>query len=132
MKIMVGYDGSDASKEAVKVAKKRAKATDAKVKVYVLTSMVQGSEKQQPDIGKAERELDYVKSIFERDNIPCEVHLLIRGLSPGEDIVNFAKEKRINEIVIGVEKKSKVGKFIFGSTAQYVILEAPCPVVAVK
>jgi nucleotide-binding universal stress UspA family protein len=94
--------------------------------------MVQGSEKQQPDIGKAERELDYVKSIFERDNIPCEVHLLIRGLSPGEDIVNFAKEKRINEIVIGVEKKSKVGKFIFGSTAQYVILEAPCPVVAVK
>ena len=45
MKIMVGYDGSNASKEAVKVAKKRAKATDATV--YVLTSMVQGSEKEQ-------------------------------------------------------------------------------------
>ena len=130
MKIMVGYDGSDASREAVKVAKKRAKATDAKV--YVLTSMVQGSEKKQQDIGKAERELDYVKSIFERDNIPCEVHLLIQGLSPGEDIVNFATEKRINEIISGVEKKSKVGKFSFGSTAQYVILEAPCPVVTVK
>jgi nucleotide-binding universal stress UspA family protein len=130
MKIMVGYNGSNASKEALKVAKKRAKVTDAKV--YVLTSMVQGSEKQLQDIGKAERELDYAKSIFERDNIPCEVHLLIKGLSPGEDIVNFAKEKRINEIIIGVEKKSKVGKFIFGSTAQYVILEAPCPVVAVK
>ena len=130
MKIMVGYDGSNASKEAVKVAKKRAKDTDAKV--YVLTSMVQGSEKEQEDIGKAERELDYVKAIFERDNIPCETHLLIRGLSPGEDIVNFAIEKRIDEIILGVEKKSKVGKFIFGSTAQYVILEAPCPVVTVK
>jgi nucleotide-binding universal stress UspA family protein len=62
MKIMVGYDGSDASKEAVKVAKKRAKVTDAKV--YVLTSMMQGSEKKIQDIGKAERELDYVKSVF--------------------------------------------------------------------
>ena len=130
MKIMVGYDGSNASKEAVKVAKKRAKDTDATV--YVLTSMVQGSEKEQEDIGKAERELDYVKAIFERDNIPCETHLLIRGLSPGEDIVNFAIEKRIDEIILGVEKKSKVGKFIFGSTVQHVILEAPCPVVTVK
>ncbi len=130
MKIMVGYDGSDASKEAVKVAKKRAKDTDAKV--YVLTSMVQGSEKEQEDIGKAERELDYVKSTFDQADIPCEVHLLIRGLSPGEDIVNFAIEKRIDEIILGVEKKSKVGKFIFGSTAQHVILEAPCPVVTVK
>jgi nucleotide-binding universal stress UspA family protein len=130
MQIMVGYDGSDASKEAVKVAKKRAKAAEAKV--YVLTSMTQGSEKEQQDIGKAERELDYVKSIFDQANIPCEVHLLIQGLSPGEDIVNFAIEKSINEIIIGLEKKSKVGKFIFGSTAQYVILEAPCPVVTVK
>ncbi|MCX5837101.1 MAG: universal stress protein [Deltaproteobacteria bacterium] len=130
MKIMVGYDRSNAAKEAVKVAKKRAKDTDATV--YVLTSMVQGSEKEQEDIRKAEHELDYVKAIFERDNIPCEVHLLIRGLSPGEDIVNFAKEKHIDEIILGVEKKSKVGKFIFGSTAQYVILEAPCPVVTVK
>ena len=51
MKIMVGYDGSDASKEAVKVARNRAKATQAKV--YVLTSMTQGSEKEQQDIGKA-------------------------------------------------------------------------------
>jgi len=130
MKIMVGYDGSDASKEAVKVARNRAKDTQAKV--YVLTSMTQGSEKEQQDIGKAERGLDYVKSIFDQANIPCEVHLLIQGLSPGENIVQFAKENRIDEIVIGVEKKSKVGKFIFGSTAQYVILEAPCPVVAVK
>lgn len=60
MKIMVGYDRSDASQEPLKVAKKRAKGPDAKV--YVLTFMGQGSEKQLLDIGKAERELDYAST----------------------------------------------------------------------
>lgn len=36
------------------------------------------------------------------------------------------------KIIVGIEKKSKVGKFIFGSNAQYVILEARCPVMTVK
>ena len=45
---------------------------------------------------------------------------------------NFLLENEIDEIVIGIKKRSKVGKLIFGSTAQYVILEAPCPVLTVK
>jgi nucleotide-binding universal stress UspA family protein len=35
-------------------------------------------------------------------------------------------------IVIGIVKKSKVGKLFFGSTAQYLILKAHCPVLTVK
>ncbi len=38
----------------------------------------------------------------------------------------------MDEIIIGIEKKSKVGKLFFGSNAQYIILESPCPVVSVK
>jgi nucleotide-binding universal stress UspA family protein len=56
----------------------------------------------------------------------------VRGLEAGEDLVRFAKEEEIDEIYIGIKKRSKVGKFIFGSTAQYVILEAHCPVVTIK
>ncbi len=50
----------------------------------------------------------------------------------GEDLVRFAKDNDIDEIIIGVKRRSKVGKLVFGSTAQYVILKAPCPVLAVK
>jgi nucleotide-binding universal stress UspA family protein len=64
--------------------------------------------------------------------VKCEKHLLMRGNATGEDIVSFAKENRADLIVIGVKKRSKVGKLMFGSTAQYVILEADCPVLAVK
>ena len=47
-------------------------------------------------------------------------------------LVEFADQNDIIEIVIGVRRRSKVGKLLFGSTAQYVILTAPCPVVSVK
>jgi nucleotide-binding universal stress UspA family protein len=46
--------------------------------------------------------------------------------------VKFAEDEKMDQIFIGIIKKSKVGKFITGSTAQYVILNAPCPVVTVQ
>ena len=73
-----------------------------------------------------------IKADFERDGIACEVHASVSYQSPGEDLVNFAKENQVDEIIIGVRRRSKVGKLVFGSTAQYVILEAPCPVLSVK
>ena len=85
-----------------------------------------------PEIEKAERGLEWAKSLFVEKNIPCATHLMIRGLSPGEDLVNFAKDNNADEIIVGVKRRSKVGKLILGSTAQYVILEANCPVVSVK
>ena len=59
-------------------------------------------------------------------------HLLIRGLSAGEDLVQFAEEEMVDEIIIGIRRRSKVEKLVFGSTAQFVILKAHCPVVTVK
>ncbi len=130
MRIMVGYDGSNAAKEALVLAKKHAKAFEAKV--FVISSLERGSEDQLPKIDQAERDLEYAKSFLEKDNIPCETHLLIRGLSPGEDLIQFANENEIDEIIVGVKRRSNVGKLIFGSNARYVIMEANCPVVTVK
>jgi nucleotide-binding universal stress UspA family protein len=76
--------------------------------------------------------LEYAKTLFEEDNITCNTHLLIRGLSAGEDLVEFANENEVDEIIVGVKRRSKVGKLLMGSTAQYVILQSQCPVVTVK
>jgi len=130
MKIMVGYDRSNVAKEALEIAKKHAKAFDAKV--HVLTSLARSPEMEREDIQKAEHELENVRIHFEESGISCKTHAVVSSQSPGEDLVQFAQENDIGEIVIGVKRRSKVGKLLFGSNAQYVILQAPCPVVAVK
>ncbi|NLD81255.1 MAG: Universal stress protein family protein [Deltaproteobacteria bacterium ADurb.Bin151] len=131
MKILVAYVGGlDVDKAVLEVARKHAKAFNATL--YVASSMERVSEKERPDLDKIEKQLDYVKETMKTEGIACETHVLVRGLTPGEDIVDFAKDHKMDEIIIGIEKKSKVGKLFFGSNAQYIILESPCPVVSVK
>jgi nucleotide-binding universal stress UspA family protein len=130
MKIMVCYDKSKAAQDALDMAKKYAKAFEAKV--YVVTSMEGGRDVPREDFAHAERELKYAENILKDDKIPCESRLLVRGLAPGEDLIEFARENQIDQIIIGIKKKSKMEKLILGSTAQYVIIKAPCPVLSVK
>jgi nucleotide-binding universal stress UspA family protein len=130
MKIMVCFDGSNSSKEAVRLATEHAQAFGASI--AIVTSMVKGTESDRSNIEKAELNLEYEKNIVVGEGIACESHLLIRGLSAAEDLIHFAEEQKIDEIIIGIKRRSKVEKIVFGSTAQYVILKALCPVVTVK
>ncbi len=129
-KILLGYDGTRTAKEALNVALFHARHFHAEVDVA--WSLAGGQATSQEEIDVAQDGLQHVESLFREAQIPCQVHLLIRGLSPGEDLVRFAQEHGVGEIVIGVRRRSQVGKLIFGSTARYVILNAPCPVVSVK
>jgi nucleotide-binding universal stress UspA family protein len=51
---------------------------------------------------------------------------------PAEQVLEAAREHDADLIVIGVRRRSPVGKFLLGSAAQRILLEADCPVVAVK
>ncbi|WP_135826808.1 universal stress protein [Halorussus ruber] len=50
----------------------------------------------------------------------------------GETIVELAKEVNADRVVVGGRKRSPAGKAVFGSTAQEVMLNAPCPVTFVR
>ena len=130
MNIIVAYDNSSAAKLALERAKLHASAF--KARILIVTSMEGGSGESKAQVKKAEADLEKAKTVFEAEGIDCETHLLIRGLTAAEDIVLFAREQDAGELIIGIKKRSKVGKLMFGSTAQYVILNAPCPVLAVK
>ena len=130
MKILVGFDGSKVSEAALELAADHAQAFGAQL--FLVQSMVGGPEVPKRDFENSERELAYHKNEFKKKNIACESLLSVRGLEPGEDLTRLAEEHQVDEIIIGVRRRSKVGKLVFGSTAQYVILNAPCPVVTVK
>jgi nucleotide-binding universal stress UspA family protein len=131
MKILAGYDGSNLGKEVLKLARERAKAYEASIEVVF--TMAQNHKLEYLDIQRVEHKMQKeVKNILNRNNIPYETRLVVTKLNSGEELVEFAKQNKIDEIVIGVKRKSKVGKVLFGSTAQYVILNAPCPVVTIK
>ena len=130
MKILVGYNGSEEAESALNLAHKYADTFDADI--FIIQAIQQGPTIEKIDIEKAEGELEYLRTPFNVDGIPCETEVLVNYLDAGENLVQFAKENQIDVIFVGVQKKSKVGKLVFGSTAQYVILEANCPVMTVK
>jgi nucleotide-binding universal stress UspA family protein len=130
MKILVGYEGSNSAKAALQLAITHAKAFEAQV--IVITSLTGGSVTEDSEIVKANDDLAEAEKMLEDAGIPCETHLLVRGMQPGEDIVNFASEIKADAIIIGVKRRSQVGKLLFGSNAQYVIVKAHCPVTSIK
>jgi nucleotide-binding universal stress UspA family protein len=130
MKIMVCYRGIEANKDLLERAVNQAKGFDGTV--ILVTSIRGGAELELKDFTRAEKELEKGKEYFERQGVKIETRLLERGLSIGEDLVKYSKEAKVDEIIIGVKNRSKVGKLIFGSIAQFVILKADCPVVSVK
>ena len=130
MNIMVCFDGSDVAYYALHLAKKRASRLGAKI--YLVTSMVGGKNVSTEDYDNAEKLLQRAKAGVTEKDIPCETLLSVRDLTAGENLSRIAKEKGMDEVYIGIKRRSKVGKLLLGSTAQYVVLNAPCPVVTVK
>lgn len=123
------YDGTEYTKESLSLVIMHAKAFNAKVDV--VSSLPKGGESQLKEIESRENELAYIKETLDKKKIPCETHLLIKGHDAGDDIIQFAKEHKVDEIIMGTEKKSKVEKFILGSVAQHVVIHATCPVVVI-
>ena len=113
------------------MSQKHAKKLGAKIEVATAINRYDPLEYHK--IQETEQELDLdVKEILNGDNALYETHLLVNDLSPGDQLVAFAERYHVDEIIIGAPKRTRVGKLLFGSTAQYIILNAPCPVVTVN
>jgi len=131
MNIMVGYDGSNEAKDALKLAQRHAQSFGGKI--MVVKSITRTHPLDHSLIQAAEVELEReVRNQLNGGKVSYETRLVVSSHSSGKNIVWFAGLAKIDEIILGARKRSKVGKFLLGSTAQHVILNAPCPVVTIK
>ena len=131
MKILVCYDGSQQSQKALQLAEKNARLWEARV---IVAQAVERTDPLSHDIlEKKERQfIKEAKGLAGDDGLDINYEFLVDSLPPGQQFVNFAKTQNIDYIFIGIVKRSKVGKLMFGSTAQQIILTAPCPVLSVN
>ncbi|MFP3999455.1 MAG: universal stress protein [Desulfobacterales bacterium] len=130
MKILVGYNETAAAWAALSLAREHASFFNAKV--LIMTSMEGGAGETMEEIDRVEKSLKKAGRFMQEKGVDFETHQLARGMEPGEDLVRFAGENEIDLIFVGIKKKSRAQKIILGSTAQYIILKAPCPVTTVK
>lgn len=130
MKVVVGYIRSAEGRAALDAAVAEARLRDAEL--LVLHSMRGGTRDEERETLAYAEELERVRERLAAEGIRHEVRELVRGMSPAEDLVDIANREQADLIVIGLRRRSPVGKLVLGSNAQDILLRADCPVLAVK
>jgi nucleotide-binding universal stress UspA family protein len=77
-------------------------------------------------------DLDRVERDVTELGVDVEVVRIEQGSDPADALVRVADERDASVVVIGLRHRSPVGKLIMGSSAQRILLDARCPVLAVK
>ncbi|MDQ1741888.1 MAG: hypothetical protein QOE23_227 [Pseudonocardiales bacterium] len=80
-----------------------------------------------------ELDLDALAARLVSDGVPHEIRHVDIGTGQASDAILDAVEGTGAElVVVGLHRRSPVGKALLGSNAQRVLLDAPCPVLAVR
>jgi nucleotide-binding universal stress UspA family protein len=130
MPIVVGYVSTAEGRAALQAAARECRLRGTNL--IVINSNRGGKHLDTVEAADYERELDAIRAELAEAGVSAEVRQLVRGLEPAEDLIAVAEETEADVIVIGLRRRSPVGKLILGSNAQRVLLDAPCPVLAVK
>jgi nucleotide-binding universal stress UspA family protein len=128
--VVLGYVASPEGEAALTRAIAEAKLRGAKL--VVVSSARGGASLDTESAVELRGELKEVRAAIEAAGVTFEIRNLVRGNEPAEDVIDIAEEEDADLIVIGLRRRTPVGKLIMGSQAQRIILDASCAVLAVK
>lgn len=128
MTILVAYvprpEGEAALDKGIEIAKRRDEH-------LVVVNASPGGGKVDPsavDVVAVER----VEAKLKNSGLNAEFKQLVRGKNAVDEIEGLVESLRVSVLIIGLRKRSPVGKLIMGSVAQELLLSVSCPVLAVK
>lgn len=128
--IVVGYVDTAEGRAALERAMLEAQQRGARL--IVINSHKGGASLDRDTAVGLDESLGGVHDLLHESGVEHEVRQLVRGVDPADDLVSVAEEVDADLIVIGLRRRSPVGKLIMGSNAQQILLDASCPVLAVK
>lgn len=129
MKIVMGFVLRPEGWAALDRAIEEARHHDAHL--FVIHSM-RGDERDQVEQVLSYREaLEEVETKLQHAGIRHSVHEFVRGKTVAGDVLEIAEEEHADLIVIGLRRRTPLGKLILGSHAQEILLNTSLPVLAV-
>ncbi|OIQ92834.1 universal stress protein [mine drainage metagenome] len=128
MGIVVGYLATDEGRAALEAGAVEALQRGVRL-VVVASARASVDDAKRAEL---EDELSRVGVELAARGVEHQLRLVAAGKDVAEDLIAAAVEIEASLIVIGLRRRSPVGKLILGSNAQRILLDAPCPVLAVK
>ncbi len=130
MAVVVGYVLTKEGRAALRRASEESLLR--RTKLIVISSSRGGKNFDSADARRFEAALTAVQDQLDEVGVEHEVRQLVRGNDPAEDLIEVADEVNAELIVIGLRKRTPIGKMLLGSNSQRILLDASCPVLAVK
>ncbi|MDA8039482.1 MAG: universal stress protein [Actinomycetota bacterium] len=130
MNVVVGFTRSSEGRAALERAKNESRMRGARL--VIVHSSRGGSHESAEDAAADTAELERVDLELSTAGIDHEIRKLARGGTPADDVIAVANESDDALIVIGLRRRSRVGKLMLGSNSQDILLQADCAVLAVK
>jgi nucleotide-binding universal stress UspA family protein len=127
MSVLVGYVPTPEGEAALQTAIVEARLRETSLVVVNASS---GDALADPRHANADV-VDRIKTELAGSGVPHTLEIRT-GRDPVDEIVTLAEESQAQLVVIGLRPRNPVGKLITGSTAQRILLDAHCPVLAVK
>ncbi|QNE17181.1 universal stress protein [Kribbella qitaiheensis] len=128
MKILVGYVPTPEGEAALDAAGKEAVLRGASI---LLLNTSRGDAYVDARYANSE-ELAAAETKLRDQGVEVTIQQAVGTGDVANELLKAAAEEEVGLIVLGLRRRSPVGKLILGSTAQRVLLEAPVPVLAVK
>jgi nucleotide-binding universal stress UspA family protein len=128
--VVVGYVPKPEGEAAVEQGIAEARLRDAQL--IVVNSHRGGREFDGEASARSDSHMTALEKKLQESGLEYDVRQLVRGFEPAEDLIGIAEDTGAELIVIGLRRRTPVGKLILGSNAQRILLDAPCPVLAVK
>jgi nucleotide-binding universal stress UspA family protein len=79
-----------------------------------------------------EPDLAHVREDLAALGVEFDIRQVLGAGDAAEEIIELAERADVSLVVIGLRRRTAVGKLIMGSAAQRILLGAGCPVLAVK
>ncbi len=128
MTILVAYaprpEGQAALDKGIEIAGRRKER-------LVVVNASPGGSRDDPSLADT-RDVERVEKLLSESGIDATFKQFVRGKSAIEEIEEMVDSLQVSLLIIGLRKRTPVGKLFLGSVAQEILLSVPCPVLAVK